>query len=257
MTTALRAEWTKQRTLAGPAWLLLTATLLTVGLGALVAASMHCPIAHCGVDTTKISLTGVQLGQAVVAVLAVLSVGNEYSTGMIQTTIAAIPRRGIMLAAKAAVVSGPVLVAGAVAALGSILAGRLILPGQGFDAAHGYAPLSLADGPTLRATGGAVLYLVLIGLLSLGLATLVRDSAASIGVVLGLLYLVPLLISAISDKHLHRHLEQISPQSGLNIMTTLNVHDLSLSPWQGLGVLALWAVGALLVGGLVLRLRDA
>ncbi len=61
--------------------------------------------------------------------------------------------------------------------LGSLLAGRLILPGHGFTAAHGYPPLSLGDGPVLRAAAGSVLYLALIALLSLGIATIVRDSA--------------------------------------------------------------------------------
>ena len=69
-----------------------------------------------------------------------------------------------------------------------MLAGRLILPGHGFTATRGYPPLSLADGPVLRAACGSVLYLALIALLSLGVATAVRDSAVAIGLVLGLLY---------------------------------------------------------------------
>ena len=77
--------------------------------------------------------------------------------------------------------------------LGSVLAGHFILPGNGFTAAHGFLPLSLAAGPTVRAAAGSVLYLGLIALLSLGLAAAVRDSGASIAVVLGLLYIVPII----------------------------------------------------------------
>lgn len=75
--------------------------------------------------------------------------------------------------------------AGTVGVLGSVLAGWFILPGNGFTAAHGFGPLSLGDGPTLRAVAGSVLYLALIALLSLGLATALRDSSAAIAVVLG------------------------------------------------------------------------
>jgi ABC-2 type transport system permease protein len=210
------------------------------------------------VDATKLSLTGVQLGQAVIAVLAVLTVGTEYSTGMIRTTLTAMPHRILVLAAKATVLTAGVLVAGVAGVLGSVLAGRLVLPGQGFTAAHGYSLLSLTDGSTLRAAAGSVLYLALIALLSLGIATLVRDSAAAIGVVLGLLYLFPILLGVVTDTSWHRHLQQIAPSlAGLAIQNTIGLHDLPIGPWAGLGVLAAWATGALLAGGGLLMLRDA
>ena len=133
--------------------------------------------------------------------MAVLAISSEYSTGMIRTTLAAMPRRTTVLAAKAALVTGLTLAAGTVAVLGSLLAGRLILPGHGFTPAHGIAPLSLADGPVLRAAAGSVLYLALIALLSLGAATAVRDSAVAIGIVLGLLYLFPIVAAVVSDPH--------------------------------------------------------
>jgi len=145
-----------------------------------------------------------------------------------------------------------------VAVLGSLLAGRLILPGHGFTAAHGFAPLSPADGPVLRAAAGSVLYLALIALLGLGVATAVRESAVAIGVVLGLLYLFPIAAAVVSDPHVRRHLQQIAPMTaGLGIQATTGLRSLPLSPWAGLGVLAAWAAGALLTGGLLLRLRDA
>jgi ABC-2 type transport system permease protein len=209
-------------------------------------------------DITKLSLTGVYLGQAVVAILAVQAISAEYSCGMIRVTLTAIPGRPSVLAAKAVVVEALVLAAGAIAVLGSLLAGRLILPAGGFTAAHGYPPLSLGHGATLRATAGSVLYLALIALLSLGIAAAVRDAAVAIGTVLGLLYVFPVLAALIGSPHLQRHLEQIAPMSaGLAIQNTIDLHHLPIAPWAGLGVLAAWSAGALLVGGLVLRLRDA
>jgi ABC-2 type transport system permease protein len=255
---AVRAEWTKLRTVAGPAWLLLTAAALTVGLSALTAGVVHCPATGCGIDATKTGLTGFQLGQAVIAVLAVLVVGGEYSTGMMHTTLTAIPNRATMLAAKAAVLTAPVLAVGAVGALGSVLFGRLLLPGNGFTPEHGYRSLSLVDSMTLRAAGGSVLYLGLIAMLSLGVAVLIRDTAVAIGAVLGLLYLFPIVATMVTSTSWKRHLQQISPtNAGLAIQNTLDLHNPPLGPWAGLGVLTLWAAGALLVGWLVLRLRDA
>ncbi|MEV0719788.1 ABC transporter permease [Asanoa sp. NPDC050611] len=256
--TALHAEWTKLRTVAGPYWLVATAAVLTAGLSAATAAAVTCAAAGCGVDAPRITLTGVQLGQAVVAVLAVMVVGDEYRTGMIRTTLAAMPSRSAVLAAKGVVVAGATLVAAVPGVLGAWLAGRLILPGRGFTAAHGYPPLSLTDGATFRAVAGSVLYLTLVALLSLGLAAAVRDAPTGVGVVLGVLYLAPILASIVTDPDWERRLRQLTPSTaGLSVQHTLDVASLPIGPWPGLGVLALWSAGALLLGGLLLRLRDA
>ncbi len=255
---ALHAEWTKLRTTPGTIWLLLATIALTVAVSAAATAAITCPTLGCAVDPAKVSLTGIQLGQALVAILAVLAISGEYSTGMIRITLAAMPRRPTVLAAKAAILTGVTLAAGTIAVLASVLAGRLILPGHGFTPAHGYPLLSLGDGPVLRAAAGSVLYLALIALLSLGTATAVRDSATAIGIVLGLLYLFPIIAQVVTDPHWQRHLQQIGPMTaGLAIQATTNLHSLPIGPWAGLGVLAAWAAAALLTGGLLLRLRDA
>jgi ABC-2 type transport system permease protein len=254
---ALHAEWTKLRTTPGAMWLALATIVLTAGLGAAVAAATNYS-AGTGRDLAKISLTGIDLGQAVIAVLAAVTISNEYGTGMIATTLTATPRRATMLGAKACLVTAVGLAAGTAAVLASLLAGRLLLSGNGFTPAHGYALLSLGDGSTLRAAGGSVLYLALIALLSLGIATAVRDSATAVGLVLALLYLFPIVASAVPDPHWQRHLQQISPMNaGLAIQNTTNLHGLPISPWAGLGVLAAWAAAAMLAGALTLRFRDA
>ena len=255
---ALHAEWTKLRTVAGTGWLLLAAVAATVGVSAVAVAAVDYASGGASVDITRLSLTGVELGQAVVAVLGVLAISGEYSDGLIRVTLAAMPHRPAVLAAKASVVGAAVLTAGSIAVLGCVLAGRLMLPGNGFTGEHGYVALSLADGPTLRAAAGSVLYLVLIALLSLGIATIVRDAATAIGVVLGLLYVFPIISALVSDPHWQRHLQQIGPMSaGLAVQATANLDSLPIGPWAGLGVLAAWAATALLAGGLALELRDA
>ena len=253
---ALQAEWTKFRTVAGPSWLLAGVVALTVGVGAAAVSAARCQSSACGTDPAGVSFAGIYLAQAVVAVAGVLAIGNEYSTGLIKLSLTAMPRRLTWLFAKAVVLIGPVLAASALAVAGAALAGRLILPGHGFTPAHGYA--SLTSATDLRAAVGAVLYLTLIALLGLGVATAVRDSAAAIGLVLGVLYLFPLAAALVSNPPLTRHLQQIGPlPAGLDAQATTGLSNLPLTPWQGLGVVALWAFGAVALGALVLKFRDA
>jgi ABC-2 type transport system permease protein len=260
LSDALRAEWTKLRTVPGTAWILTAICVLTVAVGAATAAATRCGAGpRCAIDTTRVSLTGIEVGQAVVAVLAVLVISGEYSTGMIRTTFTAMPRRWTVLAAKAVVLTGLVLAAAVVAVAGSLVAGRLILTGNGLTAAHGFAVVSLAHGPTVRAAVGSVLYLALVGLLSLGIATIVRDSAAGTGAVLGLLYVAPIIALFLGGEPTwQRWVERYTPMNaGLAILNTTGLHHLAISPWAGLGVLAGWAAAALMAAGLLLRLRDA
>ncbi|MGI5241570.1 ABC transporter permease [Dactylosporangium sp. CA-139066] len=242
MGTALHAEWTKLRTAPGTWWLLLGAVAATAGLSALAAAAVRCGT-DCEADLTKVSLTGVQLGQAVVAILAALVIGNEYSTGMVRVSLAAVPRRTRMLAAKAVVVVAVTGAAAAAGVAGSLLAGRLLLPDHAF---------------TWRPAVGSVAYLVLVGLLSLGLATAARSPAAAVGIVLGLLYAWPIVARVVTDPAWSRRLQQAGPMNaGTAVQATRDLASLPISPWAGLGVLGLWALGAMLAGWLLLVRRDA
>lgn len=257
MRYAGHAEWTKLRTDPAQVRLLLGVVALTLAVGAAVSMTARCDAPGCGADATRLSLTGVMAGQVVVAIVAVLMAGNEYSTGMMQTTVAAVPRRPAVLLAKAAVLSAVTLMAGALGVFGSLLIGEMVQPGRGFTEAHGYATLSPADSETLRAAVGSVLYLTLVGLLCLGIALVVRSSAAAIGIVLGLLFLFPLLSQVIMDPDWQRLLQQIAPMTaGLSVQTTVAVDRLPIGPWEGLGVVALWAGGALAAGGALLSSRD-
>ena len=75
---ALYAEWTKLRTAPAAIWLLLAVTVTTAAVSTLTIAAATCHAAGCGPDPGRVSLTGVDIGQAVVAVLAVLAIGDEY-----------------------------------------------------------------------------------------------------------------------------------------------------------------------------------
>lgn len=262
MTRAIRAEWTKLRTVRGTGWLPLALVGGTVTLSTLIVLTLdaqHCPVpSGCDEDIARLSLAGVYLGQIAAVVLAVLAVTGEYGSGTIHATLAATPRRGTVLAAKLAVVTVTALGAGALGVLGSFAAGRLILPGHGFIRSNGYPPLSLADAATLRATAGTVLYLGLIAVLSLGIGLAVRDTAVSLMAVLGLLYVLPVVASLVNDEVWRERILKVAPMAaGLTIQTTKRLDTLPLTPWQGLGVLAAYAAAAMLFGGLLFRLRDA
>jgi ABC-2 type transport system permease protein len=257
----VRAEWTKLWTVPSTAWLLLG----TVGLMAAISAGTVAGVstdwcaapADCPADLPRISLTGIWLGQAVVAVLGTLAITNEYGSRMIATTLAAVPHRVTVLLAKAGTVTALVLGAGMLGVAGSLLAGWAILPGRGFAAGSGYPTLSLIDEPTLRAGAGTVLYLGLVGLLSLGLGAAIRDTAGALTTVLGLLYLFPLASTLVSDPQWRDWLDRLGPASGMRIQDTVGLGELPIGPWAGLGVLAGWSAAAMLLGALLLKLRDA
>jgi ABC-2 type transport system permease protein len=252
VSRVLHAEWTKLRTEPAARWLLPCVVVATV-LGSLLAvAAASCEAGGCGVDPTALSLAGVHLGQVVVVLLAILAIGGEQSTGLLGTTFAAAPRRIAVLAAKAALIGGLTLSTGTVAVLGCLAVGRAILPGNGIAAP------SLADGATLRAAAGSVLYLALIGLLALGVSAAIRHTAASAAAVFALLYAVPLIAAVINDPELQRTLRRLAPMTaGLAVQATTDPSDLPLGPRAGLAVLAAWAAASLLLGALFLHHRDA
>ena len=130
---------------------------------------------------------------------------------MIRTTLAPYPAGCTMLAAKAAILLAGVLATATVGVLGSLLAGRLILPGNGFTAAHGYARSPSPTAPHYAPPPARSSTSALIALLSLGVATAVRDTATAIGIVLGLLYLFPILAQTVTDQTWQRRLHADRP----------------------------------------------
>jgi ABC-2 type transport system permease protein len=215
--------------------------VLTTGLSVTAAAL------GTGPDKVHISLLGVQLGQAVVAVAAVHVLAGEYGTGLIRATFTALPRRLDVLAAKAAYLLAGTAAAAVVSVAASVLAGRELLAGYP-------SPTSAV---VLRAAGGAVLYLLAVALLGLGIGAAVRSAAGGSGVVLGLLYVVPVLLSAFLDEDWQRALYRIGPSTaGLSILTTVDVSRLPIGPWAGLAVAAAWAFGAVAIGAVRLRRGD-
>jgi hypothetical protein len=261
VTPAVRAEWTKLWSLPSTRWLVAATAVLIAGVGALMAATVDvemCPTpTTCDEDTVKLALSGVWVGQVVAGVLGVLAATGEYGTRTIRTTLTADPLRLRVLAAKGVVVAVLVLCAGALGVAVALAIGRAVLAGNGFTAANGYAALT-ADGPTLRAAVGTVLYLGLVALLALGIGTAVRDTATGLVAVFALLFLPQLMVGLISDPVWVERLQKFAPSTaGLAVQATRHVDQLPIGPWAGVGVFAAYAGGALVIGGALLAARDA
>jgi ABC-2 type transport system permease protein len=276
MTDALHAEWTKLRTLTTTWWLLIATVALTLAVSVAMAAATHLTAGGGGQDPTRLSLTGIYLGQAVIVVLAVLAVSEEYSTGMIRATLSAIPKRVPVWLAKIAVFSAVIFTITLVAAFVAFLGGQAALStyhihgvfvsgpksGLGFiqsptgGMSHSLG-VSISHPGSVRAIFGAALYMMGVGLLGLGCGFIIRNTGGAIASLFGLLLVLPLLAqalpSSISD-HVSKYLPLLAGTSGM--ITTPPGTD-QLSPWAGLGVFGLYVVAALGIGLYVLRWRDA
>jgi ABC-2 type transport system permease protein len=266
MRRSVHAEWTKLRTVPANLWTLLALAAFMVAGTALIAASTDVPRCQpqtdgCATrDTVALTLSGVHFAQLATALIAVAAVSSEFHPGVIRTTLAANPRRSLVFTAKATLVAATVLCAAAVGVLGALFAGRAVLAGRGFAAAIGRTQPALADSTLQRAALGTVLYLMLIALLSVGVAATVRHAGSAIGTVATLLY-GPYLITLIMPLPTHTlHLVQrASPMTaGLAVQATVTgTGTAPLGPWAGLAVLAAYAIAALALGGTLFTIRDA
>jgi len=193
----LRAEWIKFRSLRSTWFSLLAALAIVDGLGTLFAA-LHAHRMTNGVrpggvlffDATQVSLRGVFLAQLAVGVLGVLVITGEYSTGMIRSSLAAVPRRSPVLAAKAIVFAVPVFAVSFVATLIGFGLGQ-------WAQASTHAQASLSTPGAWRAVVGAAVYLTLIGVLGVGLGFLIRNTAGAVATLFGIVLVAPLLAQAL------------------------------------------------------------
>ncbi|KAB8165168.1 DUF1349 domain-containing protein [Streptomyces sp. 3MP-14] len=194
-----------------------------------------------GDDTVQRALSPALVGLTVVVGLAVVTLTSELRTGMVRTTFAASPRRTRVLLAKSLVLGGAVLVAGALAALGSVLLAD---------------PAPLTDGPVLRAVLGTAALLAVVAVLSLAVATLLRHGAVAVAVVL-LLILVPEIVAPGLPLSAALWLERLTPAAGLAIQQTVTRYDTAISPWGGFAVLCGYAALAWALAAWRLRRRNA
>ncbi|GAA2087461.1 ABC transporter permease [Kitasatospora saccharophila] len=253
----LRSEWAK-------AWSL-RSTWITLGLGlffliafGLIAAYQFKSRLTSGrqmdrdfadASALTLSLFGTNFAQLALGVLGVLIAAGEYSTGMIRSTLAAVPRRLPVLWAKALVYGAVALVLATVGVFVAFLCGSGILSGT-------RAALTLSDAGVVRGLFGAGLYLALVGVIGVALGMLLRSIAGGISVLVASLMLVPGLISLLPESW-HSHISPYLPSSAGEAMFALHHDSTTLSPGAGLAVFALWTAAALAGAAVRLLRRDA
>jgi ABC-2 type transport system permease protein len=239
---AARMEWVKLRSLRSTTWALVSGVAVTIALGTAAGLNTRNP----GGDPTSNMLSGIIFGQLVLGVLGVLVMSSEYSSGMIRSTLAAVPRRPLVLAAKAAVYGIVALAAGEVATFGSFLGGTAALRAS-------VPHPSLAQPTVLRAVVLTGAYLALVALTGLGLGAIIRHSAAAVATLVGGLFVLPVILGAATRKA-GQYLPELIAANSLSAVKP--VADFPLSPWAGLGIVALYSAVILGVGCWLLVRRD-
>jgi ABC-2 type transport system permease protein len=246
-----RMEWVKLRSLRSTWWTLAVAVAGAIGIGAAVGMSTVNPQG----DLTNNALAGIVPSLLLIGVLGALTMTSEYSSGMIRSTLAAVPRRPVLLAAKAAVFGALALAVGEAASFIAFFAGSAVLR-------HGIPAPVLTQPGVLRAVLLSGVSFSLVGLIGLGLGAVVRHSGAAIAVVVGGVYVAP-TIAADAAHGLGVYMPIIIIGNSLTATkpepcpahAALCPHF--LSAWAGLGLLGVYAAVALAAGGWLFARRDS
>ncbi len=246
---AVSAEWTKLRTVRGPRRALAGGFTATVGLGAVLCFFMardFASISRSGpFEPVRASFGGLVLGQLAAVVLGVTIIGGEYASGMIRLSLAAVPSRGVLFTAKAAVLAAATFAVGVVTAFTTFFVGQAMLGRHG---------VSIGDPGVLRAVVLGAFYPVLIALLSFGVATMLRRQTLALGILVPFFFLVSGILEAIPGiGTVTRYLPDQAGQKALQIHHQAG----SYGPWTGLLIALGWTAACLLAGWLTLRRRDA
>ncbi|HEX3565038.1 MAG TPA: ABC transporter permease subunit [Acidimicrobiales bacterium] len=277
---AMAAEWTKLWSVRSTTWTLVATVVAVVGLCAISTGTVSAT--DIIDDPTRRSLIGIFLGQLIFGVLGVLVMSAEYGTGTIRATLSAVPRRPVVLTAKVLVFGAVAVVVSEVLAFSAFAVGQAILSAKhavgssAFAAQHAQqlgvkvphnvqgllstGSASLGQAGVLRAVVGAGLYLAVLGLLALGLATIIRHTAGAISAFVGVVLVLPLIVQALPTSISDAVARYLPANIGLVMFSTNGLPDRlgpAFSPWTGFAILVLYTVVILAIGCWVLVRRDA
>ena len=275
---AMAAEWTKLWSVRSTTWTLVATGVAVVGLCILSTATVNS--SEIIGDPTRRSLIGIFLGQLIFGVLGVLVMSAEYGTGTIRATLSAVPRRPVVLSAKILVFGAVAVVVSEIFAFSAFAIGQAILsakksaaaaivqPAQQFgvriphniQAALSHGSASLGQPGVLRAVVGAGLYLAVLGLLALGLATIIRHTAGAISAFVGVVLVLPVIVQALPTSISNALARYLPANIGLVMFSTHGAPDRvgpAFSPWVGFALLALYTGVTLGIACWVLVRRDA
>ncbi|HEY2563867.1 MAG TPA: hypothetical protein VGI44_09140 [Acidimicrobiales bacterium] len=277
---AIAAEWTKLWSVRSTTWTLVATGVAVVGLSALSTGTVSS--SDIIGDPTARSLVGIFLGQLVFGVLGVLVMSAEYGTGTIRATLSAVPRRPVVLAAKILVFGAVAVVVSEILAFAAFWLGQALLSAKhslgssdaitqhahqlGVRLPHNIQGLLSTDSASLgqpgvvRAVVGAGLYLAVLGLLALGLATIIRHTAGAISAFVGIVLVLPLIVEALPTSIGNAVARYLPANIGRVLFSTHGVPDSigpGFSPWTGFALLVAYTLVVLGLGCWVLVHRDA
>jgi ABC-2 type transport system permease protein len=254
----LASEFTKIRSVRSTYWTLLVLLVVSVGIGAAITAGTAANWSHMApqdratFDPTQASVAGLfYLGQLVIVVLGAMTLTAEYSTGMIRTSLTAMPRRTVVYVAKAAVFAVVALVVTFVAAFISFFLGQALLAST-----HDTATLSQPN--VLRSVVGSALYVTLCGLFAFAIGAILRHTAGTITAVIGLLFVIPILVHLLPQSWYQDIQRWLPDAAGRALSVTVGPPpDHLFSAWSQFAVFAVYTAVLLVVGAVLFRKRDA
>jgi ABC-2 type transport system permease protein len=259
----LRSEWIKLRSLRSTVWSYVIVIVIALGMSLIMSVALMSGMTG-GADLADLpaeqqialvvqsSTFGVAFGQLVAGVLGVLVISGEYTTGMIRSTLTAVPRRSPALAAKSVVLFVATFVVGVLAALGAFAVASVIVAQEGVS-------VSLLEPGVFLPMLGSALYLALIAVFALGVGTIIRSSAGGIAAVLGLVLLVPTVLQMIPAEWPGEVIPYLIGNAGLGIFGSATAWpaDGALGAWVSVLIVIGWVVAAMVGALALLKRRDA
>jgi ABC-2 type transport system permease protein len=254
----LRSEFTKIRSVRSTYWTLLVLLVVSIGIGAAITGgtaanwSHTSPADRATFDPTQASVAGLfYLGQLVIVVLGAMVLTAEYSTGMIRTSLTAMPRRIVVYVAKVIVLACVTLVVTFAAAFIAFFLGQALLAST-----HDNATLSQPN--VLRAVIGSAVYVTMCGLFAFAAGAILRHTAAAITTVIGLLFVIPILAHLLPSSWYQDLARWLPDAAGRALSVTVGGQPPNLfSPWTEFSVFAIYTLILLIVGAILFRRRDA
>ncbi len=246
----IAAEWLKFRSLRSTVLVLVVAMLGMVLFATIIAFHTQSVAGKDPEDLVASGpLQGYYLGQLLIGSLGVLVVSSDYSSGMIRSTLAAVPKRLPVLIAKTVVFAAVVGAAMIAASVVAFYVTQAVLSGH-------RATFSLSDGSTLRVVVGTGIYLMLVGLIGSIFGWIVRSTPGALVATLGVILVLPVLLRLVFSSWGPYINAYLPTGAGASFSTILHQPH-ALSPWVGLGVMVAWVVAGLIAAAVVLQRKDA
>ncbi|HEX4730308.1 MAG TPA: hypothetical protein VH299_03510 [Solirubrobacterales bacterium] len=250
-----RSEWTKLISLRSTRFSLAATLLLLIGIGLLACIVFEARWPHLTAGDKhdfhplSVSLAGINFAQLAIGVLGVLVITGEYSTGMIRSTLAAVPTRLPVLWAKAAVFAAVAFAISLPATVLVFLVGQAILSGEHIN-------IALSHPGVERALIGAPLFLTAMGLFGLGLGAIIRSTAGGIAALAAIVFVLPPIVGLLPTS-VANSIDPYLPSNAGGAIWTINPDPGTLAPWAGFGIFCAYVAIAIAVAAVLLVRRDA